>query len=85
MLIRLNSGIATGGPAFLPGDLVDWKPDGEAQRMCEANLAAKTDVKECQGQKVHSYTSPPAKEGDKWPPKPAPKKIRDRDRGRIED
>lgn len=77
MLIRLVGGVATAGRTFDPGTLIRWEPDAEARRMVDAKLAVAVDTPP-KGEEIRSYTSPPRRPDQVWPPAPPARKPRDR-------
>lgn len=75
MLIRFNTAVATSGPAFAEGDLVDWEPAAEARRFVERGQADEATEAEAKGQKLKRYKSPPARPEDAWPPRQPQRKA----------
>lgn len=67
MLIRMLTSIADSNGAFHVGDLVNWEPDGEAQRLVDRGYAEVPEAAETAGQRVRNrrapvVTPPPARQ-----------------------
>lgn len=61
MHLLLKTGIATSGPAFEPGDVVDWGNSEEAQRFIERGFAEEASPEEIKaaGRKAKRYNPRP--------------------------
>lgn len=72
MQLVIKTGIATGGPAFEEGDVVDW-PDAEAKRLIAKGYAEEATPEEIKtaGKKAKRYLPPPPPVAEK-PGKPHP-------------
>lgn len=70
MLLKLNTGIAAKGVTFLPGDIVEWACDADAERMLKRGLASRptaSEVKAAEG-RIRNYAPPKTDPYEKWPP-----------------